>query len=101
MKKKNHLKLVPFNPDDFNANEVLNREFDEILKSTQDIGSALSLYFTWAEHRSSFSKFPQMGSIPCILDYDRDEGTPTELKIQFIEKIDLSQIFPDTPFKIF
>ncbi len=81
--KKRKLQLVPYEPDNYAPGEVLALDDATVLSSDKAIGSALSLYFQWEKKRSchiTFSK--EAGALLCEMDYDHDEASPTEIRVQ-------------------
>lgn len=94
------LRIVPFNPSDYSLAEVLSKEDQSLTENMRDISAALSLYFQWEPYRSSLV-YPDYKSktkgVPCSMDYDRDERTPTEISI--IIKKEAFSNFAQTQFQ--
>lgn len=83
MSTEKRLKIVPFQPDQYSTGNVLSAEDSTSLEDPQSIGAALSLYFQWPERRHSCATFVKRNPkpFPCTLDYDRDEASPTEIRV--------------------
>lgn len=82
------LRLVPYSPSDYSLGEILARNDGFTTQNSAQISAALSLYFQWEESRYAAILFDQAQFVPCILDYDRDERQPSELRIQFSSVIE-------------
>jgi hypothetical protein len=83
--KKRKLQLVPYAPDNYKPGEVLAQSDSTILKTVETIGAALSLYFQWEKKRSShisFSQGAEKKALLCRMDYDHDEASPSEIRVQ-------------------
>lgn len=76
------LRLVPYSPSDYSLGEILSRDDGFSTQDSAQIASALSLYFQWEESRCASIFYGQSNFVPCVLDYDRDERQPSELRIR-------------------
>lgn len=87
---RGRLRIIPYDPNDYSLGEALTVENGTKISDPKLIGAALSLYFQWPAHRLSNliwneAKTPQASS--CELDYDKDERSPTELRIKYNENV--------------
>jgi hypothetical protein len=94
--KKRKLQLVPYEPDNYTPGEVLALDDATVVKSDKAIGSALSLYFQWEKKRSCHITFSEGPAQLCEMDYDHDEASPTEIRIQLL-KISKKKSFKVVP----
>ena len=62
---------------------ILSQKDDLAVTDPQLINAILSLYFEWESKRTSHITFARRTTtaMNCTMDYDRDEGKPTEIRI--------------------
>ena len=106
--KKKSLSLVPFEPNKYDVGDVLSREDATIIESSNEINSALSLYFQWEEKHSCYIMFSSKGDekpLTCEMDYDHDESSPSEIRIILSDPKKMPKAVPGMPvtlrFEIF
>lgn len=83
MKDRSHLRIVPFNPNDYSLGSMLTKENREEIKTPEDISAALSLLFQFPEHALVFLIYSDdEAPVQISLDYDHEERILSELYIK-------------------
>ena len=89
------LRIVPSFNDDSSGNGFATPTDGCEVISGASVLASLALYFEWEDHRSAIMcrKDNAVQPIHCVVDYDRDERNPTELRVLFkIEATSSSKI---------
>lgn len=92
------LRIVPYNPKDYSLGEALAKDHGTVSNDPNFISAALSLYFQWPDHRNCLiypGDISSTLSVSCELDYDRDERTPSEIRVKTINST------PQNPLQVF
>jgi hypothetical protein len=100
MSGERRLKLVPYAPSDYSLGEMLTHENGYTTEEPAAVGAALSLYFQWEEHRTALILNQGLSRDHCVMDYDRDERQPSELKIRMNADFDRSRFVEFESIKI-
>jgi hypothetical protein len=94
MARPSHLRIVPFDPNDYSLGEALVKQNQEAVSDVKFIGAALSLAFQWPERTMAALVLPGKAPISITLDYDREDRSPSELWVRLdagAEKPSLSE----------
>ncbi len=82
-----HVEIKPYNANDLSLGVALARVHGEVVEAETLISSAFSLYFQWPKHRDCHIKMNSLSkAIQCVLTYDTDEASPSELRITLPDK---------------
>ena len=85
MKTQKHLQLLPDMREGQNHSDVFSARNFVSIEQKSEINSVLDLYFQWQEHRTcrlSLEDRPLSSLITCEMDYDRDEGLLSEIRVK-------------------